>query len=134
MRMATIIPGTELATRSHTFTTVDLFLFSAAGWHPHRVHYDQTYSRDVEGHPDLLVHGPLQAVHMFENLTAQLPEGATLLSVEYRHQATLLVGVDSVCGGSVRTLEGDTAVIDVWIRASDQEKPTTLGAGFVRIA
>jgi 3-methylfumaryl-CoA hydratase len=134
MRSTSLTPGTELATRSHTFTTVDLFLFSAAGWHPHRVHYDQDYSRDVEKHADLLVHGPLQAVHMFENLTAQLPADSTLLSVEYRHQATLLVGVDSVCGGSVRSVDGDTAIIDVWIRAVDGEKPTTLGAGVVRLA
>ncbi len=39
---------------------VQLFLYSAATWNPHRIHYDAEYAR-FEGHPDVIVHGPLQA-------------------------------------------------------------------------
>jgi 3-methylfumaryl-CoA hydratase len=41
---------------------VMLFRFSAATGNSHRIHYDQSYSRDEEGYPDLVVHGPLQAI------------------------------------------------------------------------
>lgn len=41
---------------------VMLFRFSAATANSHRIHYDKPYATAVEGHPDLVVHGPLQAV------------------------------------------------------------------------
>jgi 3-methylfumaryl-CoA hydratase len=41
---------------------VMLFRFSAATANSHRIHYDKTYATMVEGHPDLVIHGPLQAV------------------------------------------------------------------------
>jgi len=36
-----------------------LFRFSALTFNTHLVHYDRAWARDVEGLPDLLVHGPL---------------------------------------------------------------------------
>ena len=36
-----------------------LFMYSAISWNIHRIHYDVEYSR-TEGHPTVLVHGPLQ--------------------------------------------------------------------------
>ncbi len=42
--------------------TVVLFRFSAVTFNGHRIHYDLAYSREVEGYPGLVVHGPLQAL------------------------------------------------------------------------
>jgi 3-methylfumaryl-CoA hydratase len=53
-------PGDEVWTPS----TVDLFRFSAATFNGHRIHYDQSYTREVEGYPDLVVHGPLTAARL----------------------------------------------------------------------
>jgi 3-methylfumaryl-CoA hydratase len=39
-----------------------LFRFSALTFNAHRIHYDRTYAREVEGYPGLVVHGPLMAV------------------------------------------------------------------------
>jgi 3-methylfumaryl-CoA hydratase len=39
-----------------------LFRFSAITFNTHRIHYDVAYARDVEGYPDLVVHGPLTAI------------------------------------------------------------------------
>lgn len=44
-----------------------LFRFSALTYNAHRIHYDRDYARS-EGHPDLVVHGPLQAILMAEAL------------------------------------------------------------------
>ncbi len=44
---------------------VVLFRFSALTYNAHRIHYDQTYAAE-EGYPDLVVHGPLQALLMGE--------------------------------------------------------------------
>ena len=44
-----------------------LFRFSALTYNAHRIHYDRDFAIS-EGHPDLLVHGPLQALLMTEAL------------------------------------------------------------------
>jgi hydroxyacyl-ACP dehydratase HTD2-like protein with hotdog domain len=46
--------------RTFAADEVDLFLFSAACWLSHRIHYDAEYARS-EGLADVPVHGPLQA-------------------------------------------------------------------------
>lgn len=47
---------------THVPDPVLLFRFSAATANSHRIHYDADYTRDVEGYPGLVVHGPLQAI------------------------------------------------------------------------
>jgi 3-methylfumaryl-CoA hydratase len=44
---------------------VVLFRFSALTYNAHRIHYDRAYATE-EGYPDLVVHGPLQALLMGE--------------------------------------------------------------------
>lgn len=39
-----------------------LFRFSACTFNAHRIHIDLDYARDVEKYPNLIVHGPLQAM------------------------------------------------------------------------
>ena len=53
---------------SETFlpTAVTLFRFSALTDNAHRIHYDHSYATEVEGYPDLLVHGPLTALLMLD--------------------------------------------------------------------
>ena len=43
-----------------------LFCFSALTYNAHRIHYDHRYAVDIEGHRDLLVHGPLLAIGAIE--------------------------------------------------------------------
>jgi 3-methylfumaryl-CoA hydratase len=45
---------------------VVLFRFSALTYNAHRIHYDLPYATIHEGYPDLVVHGPLQALVMAE--------------------------------------------------------------------
>ena len=124
-----LAPGAELPTTTHTYTTVELFQFSAAGWHAHRVHFDQEYTREVEGHADLLVHGPLQAVHLVQWLLAVLGAGATLRSVSYRHLGVLHVGVTALLGGRVVDVHPDgTATFDLEMRRLDDEEARTTTA------
>jgi hydroxyacyl-ACP dehydratase HTD2-like protein with hotdog domain len=50
-----------------------LFRFSALTWNAHRIHYDRTYATEVEGHRDLVVHGPLLALLLLEVPRRRLP-------------------------------------------------------------
>ena len=60
---------------------VMLFRFSAVTFNGHRIHYDRTYAMEVEKYPGLVVHGPLQAVLLFDAATAvaagRTPRGST---------------------------------------------------------
>ncbi|MBL8474056.1 MAG: MaoC family dehydratase N-terminal domain-containing protein [Rhodocyclaceae bacterium] len=43
-----------------------LFRYSALTFNGHRIHYDHPYVTQVEGYPDLVVHGPLTATLLLE--------------------------------------------------------------------
>ena len=61
--------GMALAPMSKIATTTQLFLFSAATNNPHRIHYDKVYAAK-EGHPDILVHGPLRGAWLAQYITS----------------------------------------------------------------
>jgi len=64
---------------------VDLFMFSAATWLTHRIHFDRDYAR-TEGFDDLVVHGPLQGAYLAQLLwEAAAAQGGELASLSYRH-------------------------------------------------
>jgi hydroxyacyl-ACP dehydratase HTD2-like protein with hotdog domain len=134
MSRSELAPGTELPTTTHTYSAVELFQFSAAGWHSHRVHFDQAYTREAEGHADLLVHGPLQAVHMVQWLLGVLGDGAVLRSVTYRHLGVLHVGATAVIGGRIVDTHADgTATAELWMDAQDTGTRTTTGTAVVAL-
>ena len=55
-----IAVGQALPEREFTATNVSLFCYNAAIWNPHRIHYDETYTTEVEKHPKIVIDGPLQ--------------------------------------------------------------------------
>ncbi len=62
-----------------------LFRFSAVTANAHRIHYDQPYATEVEGYPDLVVHGPLTAILLAE--LARTRRGEDAREVSYRARA-----------------------------------------------
>ncbi|MFB4298431.1 MaoC family dehydratase N-terminal domain-containing protein [Actinomadura sp. NTSP31] len=65
-----------------TADPVLLFRFSALTYNAHRIHYDETYATEVEGHGGLVVHGPLLAI-----LCLELPRRAGLKVTELSFRA-----------------------------------------------
>ncbi|PIA19167.1 hypothetical protein COEREDRAFT_37392 [Coemansia reversa NRRL 1564] len=65
-------------------TEVLMFRYSALSWNSHRIHYDSVYARNVEHHPGLLVHGPLTCTLLLQLLQANMPNGMTLKTFDYR--------------------------------------------------
>ncbi|MEF7614209.1 MaoC family dehydratase N-terminal domain-containing protein [Aquincola sp. MAHUQ-54] len=60
-----------------------LFRYSALTFNGHRIHYDQPYVTQVEGYPGLVVHGPLIATLLLDNLRRQRP-GAGVRRFEFK--------------------------------------------------
>ena len=73
-------------------TPVTLFRFSALTFNGHKIHYNREWCRDVEGHRDLVVHGPLNLINMV-NLWRDVKGGtATPKKVTYRATTPVYAG------------------------------------------
>ena len=62
---------------------VSLFRYSALTFNGYRIHYDQRFATEVQGHPGLVVHAPLVATLLADLLRRNLPE-ASVSSFSFR--------------------------------------------------
>jgi hydroxyacyl-ACP dehydratase HTD2-like protein with hotdog domain len=71
---------------------IELFLFSAACWLPHRIHYDHGFAQN-DGHPNVVVHGPLQIARLVEAASgwARSVDGR-ISAATFRHVSSAYVG------------------------------------------
>ncbi len=86
--------------------------FSALTYNGHRIHYDREFTRDVEGYPGLLVHGPLQAIAMTEAARRLLGGAVVPVDVDYRLVAPLFDHQGMVVGASWDGMTIRTSVRD----------------------
>lgn len=64
-------------------SAIMLFRYSALTFNGHRIHYDRQYSREVEGYPGLVFHGPLTSTLLFDLLLERNP-GCWVPHYEFR--------------------------------------------------
>lgn len=123
-------PGTEVPVVTRTPDAIDLFQFSAAAWLIHRIHYDLPFATEHDGHPGLLVHGPLQGTYMVQSVQRWLGRGARLQHITYRHLAPAYLGDTLECGGTITEVEGDDVTFELWVRKQGGIVTTTGTATF----
>ena len=87
---------------------VTLFRFSALTFNSHRIHYDHRYATEVEGYPDLVVHGPLIALLLLDAGSRGLDGSPE--SFSYRAVSPLFSGEEFTIAG--RSIEADET--EVW--------------------
>lgn len=81
--------------------SVQLFRFSALTFNSHRIHFDQDYTRGVEGYPNLLVHAPYQVLLMIDTFTSKV-DGKVISEIQYEAVGPVFLGEQiSICGKSV---------------------------------
>lgn len=125
-----LVPGTEVPVQTRTPDAVDLFMFSSAAWLLHRIHYDPPFATEHDGHPALLIHGPLQGAYLIQSVERWLGRRARLRAVTYRHRAPAHLGDTLECGGAVERVDDDTATFDLWVRTAGGTVTTTGTAVF----
>jgi 3-methylfumaryl-CoA hydratase len=76
--------------RDLAFDATALFRFSALTFNAHRIHYDRAYAVEEELYPDLVVHGPYQAMLLADHLLRSRP-GARLTRFSFRGARPLFV-------------------------------------------
>lgn len=71
-----------------------MFRFSALTFNAHKIHVNRDWCQQVEGHRDLVVHGPINLLgilDLFRDVTARGPEYVPK-SLTYRAQSPFYVG------------------------------------------
>lgn len=131
--MAILEVGQALPERQYTPGTVQLFLYNAAIWNAHRIHYDLLYAQDGEGHPGLLVDGPLQGDWLTQLLYDWMGPHDQLLAFEYSNRRAAYVGDVLTAHAEVEAI--DDLHITFTLRIVNQHgQATTVGRARVRRA
>lgn len=73
-----------------TLDARQLFRFSALTFNTHLIHYDRAWAREVEGLPDLLVHGPLTRILLMDAARRNAPDRVPV-RLDVRATAPVLV-------------------------------------------
>ncbi len=106
--------GDRLPEMQKSANEAELFLYSAASFNPHRIHYDHAYARH-EGHQDTVVHGPLQGSWLTQFVTDWAGPNARLLSVEWQNRASAFVDEEVQFSGTVVALDTTEGVVELEI-------------------
>lgn len=112
-----IAEGDELPPMPKNASRAQLFLYSAASFNPHRIHYDRDYA-EFEGHHDILIHGPLQGAWLTQYLTDWCGPKGRLTGVTWQNRASAFPEVDLEFRGRVTGV--DTATGDVQLEVWEQ--------------
>lgn len=111
MELSGIRTGDTLPERTFAPDEVQLFLYNAAIWNPHRIHYDLPYTTGEEGHPAIVIDGPLQGDFLTQLVLEWLGDLGTLTAFTYRNLRASYVGDSLTATGRVTDI--DTATGEV---------------------
>ena len=124
-RFEDIKAGDALPERSHTPTNVSLFLYNAAIWNAHRIHYDERYTKEVENHPGVVVDGPLQGDWLTQVVLEWMGEDAELVSFGYSNRKASYLGQTLTAGGRVVAVDPATMEVSLDIHIKDEAGDVT---------
>ena len=103
-------PTIEQFARTITPDPVLLMRYSALTFNGHRIHYDRSYAMQEEGYPGLIVHGPLIATLLMEELRRAHPD-KRILRFEFKAVSPLF---DSAPFAVAGRLDGDQRTARMW--------------------
>jgi hydroxyacyl-ACP dehydratase HTD2-like protein with hotdog domain len=115
--------GDAIPTLAVTVDQTQMFFFSAATYNGHRIHYDKTWATEVEGYPDILVHGPLQAALLARAVTDWAGADGRLVSYAIQNRASAFPGEELRFVGTVTGKRDDDGrgLVDLEIRGEKGE-------------
>ena len=97
--------GDALPERVHICDNVQLFMYNAALWNAHRIHFDLPYATEVEGYPGLVIAGPLMGDWLGQCVDDWASDAATLVHIEYSNRQAAYVGDTLTAGGNIDAID-----------------------------
>ena len=133
--IAALSVGDALPERQHTANNVSLFLYNAAIWNPHRIHYDETYTTQVEKHPGVVIDGPLQGDWLNQVVVNWMGESGTLIQFNYSNRRASYLGETLTSGGAITAIDTDAGLVDMEIYIKNENGDViTPGTAQVKIS
>jgi len=117
--------GDTLPERHHTPTNVTLFMYNAAVWNPHRIHYDETYTTQVEKHPGIVIDGPLQGDWLAQCVTNWAGTDGRVLRFSYSNRRATYLGETMVSGGRITSIDAQNRKVSVELFIRNAEGAVT---------
>jgi 3-methylfumaryl-CoA hydratase len=126
--------GDELPSRRHTPTNVSLFLYNAAVWNAHRIHYDAPYTTQVEKHPAIVIDGPLQGDWLAQCVTNWLGDSGELVRFAYSNRRAAYLGETLTSGGRVTAIDPATpsVALELFVK-NERGEVTSPGSATLRL-
>lgn len=97
--------GDPLPGRQYRPDIVQLFLYNAALWNAHRIHYDLDWATKVEGYSGLVIAGPLLGEWLAQCVVEWLGEDGRITSIEYSNRKAAVIGDTVYSGGTVTLID-----------------------------
>jgi len=130
-RIASIKPGDPLPEREFKPDNVQLFLYNAALWNAHRIHFDYPYATEVEGYPGLVIAGPLIGDWLTQCVIEWLGSDGELKSIEYSNRKAAYIGETLRSGGKVLSLERESGSVELELYIRNKAEVVTPGVATV---
>tara|TARA_B100000029_G_scaffold398092_1_gene396527 strand:- start:952 stop:1362 length:411 start_codon:yes stop_codon:yes gene_type:complete len=125
--------GQSIKGHAYTPTNVSLFLYNAAIWNAHRIHYDETYATEIEKHSGIVIDGPLQGDWLAQVATNWLGEDGVLVEFEYSNRKAAYLGQTLVSGGEISSIDPETGSVRLELFIKDEVGDVTSpGSAIVR--
>ena len=121
IKISELSVGEALPERSYTATNVSLFLYNAAIWNPHRIHYDEPYTTNVENHPGVVIDGPLQGDWLNQVVVNWIGDSATLTSFNYSNRRASYLGETLTSGGAITAIDIESGNVDLEIFIKNED-------------
>ena len=112
-RINHIAVGERLPEIQHATDTVGQFLYNAALWNAHRIHFDHPYATEVEGYPGLVVAGPLMGDWLSQCVEEWLGEDGRLVQFEYSNRRAAFVGDVLLCTGEISEIDTASRTVTI---------------------
>jgi 3-methylfumaryl-CoA hydratase len=109
-RAGDVTAGDEMEPAIRNASRAQLFLYS--------IHYDRDYAI-TEGHPDIIVHGPLQGAWLSQYVTDWAGPRGRMLRLTWQNRRSALPEHDYTFRGVVRAVDGDVVQLEVWAEDGD---------------
>ncbi len=113
-------PGDLLPEIEHVTDTKQQFMYNAALWNAHRIHFDFPYATEVEGYPGLVIAGPLMGEWLTQCVNDWLGEDGRLISFEYSNRRAAYVGDVLRSSGKVVSIEPETGTAVLELQVSNE--------------
>jgi hydroxyacyl-ACP dehydratase HTD2-like protein with hotdog domain len=120
-RFAGIQVGDSLPERQFDCDNVQLMLYNAVLWNGHRIHFDEPYTKNVEGYPGLVLAGPLLGDWLHQCVEEWLGDDGRIVSIDYSNRIAAYVGDILTSGATVIAVRPVEQELDIEVFIKNKE-------------